>query len=88
MPFIVRWPGRVKPGVSDAIVSQVDFLATFATLTGQSLAAVDVPDSFGRPAGLARRFTTGRDHVGRAGNRRAGLARVRGNTSSRPRARR
>ena len=26
MPFIVRWPARVKPGVSDALVCQVDLL--------------------------------------------------------------
>ena len=25
VPFIVRWPGRVKPGVTDALVCQVDF---------------------------------------------------------------
>lgn len=36
VPFIVRWPARVKPGVSHALVSQVDFPASFAALTGQS----------------------------------------------------
>jgi len=45
VPFIVRWPARVKPGVSEAIVSQVDFPASFAELTGQSLAPNDAPDS-------------------------------------------
>jgi arylsulfatase A-like enzyme len=34
VPFIVRWPGRIKPGESAALVSQVDFLASFAALTG------------------------------------------------------
>ncbi len=34
VPFIVRWPGKVKPGTSKALVSQVDFLASFAALTG------------------------------------------------------
>lgn len=38
VPFIVRWPGRVKPGVSDALVSQVDFHASFAALAGAKLA--------------------------------------------------
>ena len=38
MPFVVRWPGRVKPGVSDALVSQVDFCASFAALAGQTSA--------------------------------------------------
>jgi arylsulfatase A-like enzyme len=37
VPFVVRWPGRVKPGASDALLSQVDFLATFAALLGQPL---------------------------------------------------
>jgi arylsulfatase A-like enzyme len=35
VPFVVRWPARVKPGVSDALVSQVDFLASFSALVGQ-----------------------------------------------------
>ena len=37
VPFIVRWPRRVKPGVSGALVSQVDFLASFAALLQQPL---------------------------------------------------
>ena len=45
MPFIVRWPARVKPGVSDALVSQIDLLASFAALTKQTLATNDAPDS-------------------------------------------
>jgi arylsulfatase A-like enzyme len=35
VPFIVRWPAKVKPGVSSALVCQVDFPASFAALTGQ-----------------------------------------------------
>lgn len=46
LPFISRWPGRIKPGVSDALVCQVDMLASFAALTGQKLADADGPDSF------------------------------------------
>ena len=34
VPFVVRWPARVKPGVSDALVSQVDLLASLAALVG------------------------------------------------------
>ncbi len=45
VPFIVRWPGRVKPGVSDALVSQVDFPATFASLAGREFDAKTSPDS-------------------------------------------
>ncbi|WOD44969.1 sulfatase family protein [Hwangdonia lutea] len=35
VPFIIRWKGTIKPGVSDALVSQMDFTASFAALTGQ-----------------------------------------------------
>jgi arylsulfatase A-like enzyme len=35
VPFVVRWPGRVKPGASSALISQVDFLASFASLLKQ-----------------------------------------------------
>lgn len=38
IPFIVRWPACVKPGVSDAFVCQVDLLASLAALTGQTYA--------------------------------------------------
>ena len=39
VPFIVSWPGTVETGESDALVSQVDFLASFAALAGVSLDA-------------------------------------------------
>jgi arylsulfatase A-like enzyme len=45
VPFIVRWPGQVTPGVSDALVGLVDFAASFAALTGQKIPAGDAPDS-------------------------------------------
>jgi arylsulfatase A-like enzyme len=46
VPFIARWPGRIRPGASDALICQVDMLASFAALTGQALADADGPDSF------------------------------------------
>jgi arylsulfatase A-like enzyme len=45
IPFVVRWPGHVKPGVSEALISQVDFYATFAALTGQPFDSRTAPDS-------------------------------------------
>lgn len=45
MPFIVRWPGVIAPGVSDALISQVDLVSTFAALTNQQLKPGDAPDS-------------------------------------------
>lgn len=46
VPFILRWPEKVSPGESSAIVSHVDFMASFATLTGTHLQRDAAPDSF------------------------------------------
>ena len=46
VPFVVRWPGKIKPGqVSDALVSQSDLFATFAALIGEELPKGAAPDS-------------------------------------------
>jgi arylsulfatase A-like enzyme len=45
VPFIVRWPAKVKPGTSDALMSQMDLLASLAALTGQTVARGEAPDS-------------------------------------------
>jgi len=63
VPFIVRWPGHVKPGDTDALVSQTDFTATFAALTGQTLTAADAPDSFNVLPALLGQSKIGRDHL-------------------------
>jgi arylsulfatase A-like enzyme len=68
IPFIVRWPGRVKPGVSDALICQIDFLASFAALTRQSLVPEDAPDSLNILPALLGETKTGRtDLVEHAG---------------------
>jgi len=63
VPFIVRWLGRVEPGVSEALVSQVDLAASFAALTGQSLAAGDAPDSCNVLPALLGVSKVGRDQL-------------------------
>lgn len=45
VPFVVRWPGRVRPGTSKALVSQVDLLASFAALVGVRGPFATAPDS-------------------------------------------
>ena len=45
IPMIVSWPAQVKPGVSDALVSQVDLYASMASLMGKTLEAGAGPDS-------------------------------------------
>lgn len=63
VPCIVRWPGRVNAGTSDALISQIDFLASFAALTGRKLAPQDAPDSFDVLGALLDPAKTGRDHL-------------------------
>jgi arylsulfatase A-like enzyme len=46
IPFIVRWPGNVKPGISKALVSQIDLFGSLSRLTGQPIPASAAPDSF------------------------------------------
>lgn len=46
VPFIVRWPGKVKAGTtSDQLFGNVDMLATLAAVTGQELDKVQQADS-------------------------------------------
>jgi arylsulfatase A-like enzyme len=63
VPWLVRWPGRVKPGVSDALVCQTDLLASFAALTGQKLAAEDAPDSINVLPALLGKSPRGRGQL-------------------------
>ena len=44
VPFITYWPGVIKPGVSDALVSQMDLLASFGQLVGVKVADTDSQD--------------------------------------------
>ena len=63
VPFLVRWPGRVRHGVSGALVSQVDLLASFASLTGQEPGPGDGPDSVDVLDALVGGAQAGRDHI-------------------------
>jgi arylsulfatase A len=45
VPMIVHWPDRIEPGESHALVSQVDLLASLATLARQKLDDSEAPDS-------------------------------------------
>ncbi len=63
VPFLVRWPGHVQPGTSDALVSLVDFSASFAALTGQKIPAGDAPDSVNVLAALLGQSKTGREKL-------------------------
>lgn len=61
--FIARWKGKIKPGISDALFSQVDFGASFANLTGQKIPADALPDSFDNMNTLLGKDKNGRSWV-------------------------
>ena len=63
VPFLVRWPGEVKPGVSSAPISQIDLLASLASLTGQKLPADAAPDSFDVLPAVLGQSKKGRPHI-------------------------
>jgi arylsulfatase A len=73
-PFITRWKGRIRPGVSDQVVSTLDLAASFAALTGTPLPADAALDSFdvsgallGTPGAKGREHFIQQDN-GQAGN--------------------
>ena len=47
VPTITYWPGKVKPGVSGALLTQTDLYASFAELVGMELQEGEAPDSKG-----------------------------------------
>lgn len=63
VPWIVRWPGHVTKGASDAVVSQVDLLASFAALTGQTMGPRDAPDSLNMLPALLGTTRVGRTEL-------------------------
>ncbi|MEJ7770190.1 MAG: arylsulfatase [Chitinophagaceae bacterium] len=47
VPFIVRWPGKIKPGTSSStLLCFTDMLATFAEVVGDTLSAETRRDSY------------------------------------------
>lgn len=61
VPFIVSWPKRIDPGVSDALISQVDLLATIAGILGID---ADFPsDSKDLSEALVGEDPHGRDYI-------------------------
>lgn len=47
MPFIARWPAKIKPNTSSAqLLCFTDMLATFAALTGDTLSDIAMSDSY------------------------------------------
>ena len=60
VPFLARWPSRIQPGTSDALVCQVDLLASLGKLAGRAETGADGVDVL--PA-LLGESKEGRDHL-------------------------
>jgi arylsulfatase A-like enzyme len=63
VPLLVRWPGHIKPGVSDALVAQIDLMASFAALVGQSLSPGEARDSRNYLSSFLGDSKIGRDNL-------------------------
>ena len=64
LPFIVRWPGKINPGtVSESAISQMDFYAVLAALTGQTIRKNVAPDSFDQLDVWLGRSTISREYI-------------------------
>ena len=64
VPTITRWPGVVPAGaVSEALVTQIDLLASLAHLTGQSYDASSAPDTEQQLAAWLGHDAEGQDEI-------------------------
>jgi len=63
MPFIVSWKGSVEPGLSSAIISQVDLMASLATLVDARIPVGRAGDSQNHLDSILGRSGSGRDYV-------------------------
>jgi arylsulfatase A-like enzyme len=61
VPFIVRWPAKVKPGTSAALMSQMDLTASLAALTNGKIPAGQARDSENHLAALLGDDPKGRE---------------------------
>jgi arylsulfatase A-like enzyme len=60
VPMIIHWPAQVKPGVTGAMFSQVDLLASFSSWLGLKIPTGQARDSENHWAVLTGKSTQGR----------------------------
>ena len=63
VPFISVWPGIIKPGISNALFSQVDLFASLAVLVNGKVIEGQATDSRNHLPALLGKDKTGRDHI-------------------------
>ena len=72
-PFITRWKGKIKPGISDKLVCTIDLAASFASLTNAKLPDNACLDSMNvMPALLGESDANGRGSLIQQDNGNAG----------------
>ena len=60
VPFIISWPGKITPGVSDALVCQLDFMGSFSNLVGTANPSSDSQNTLNSFLGKSQK---GRDQL-------------------------
>ncbi|WP_026052765.1 sulfatase family protein [Gayadomonas joobiniege] len=63
VPFIVHYPAKVEPGISSALMSQMDIYASIAVLLGQPLAKTEAIDSQDHLSALFNATSLGREFL-------------------------
>jgi arylsulfatase A len=63
VPFIVNWPTVIKPGISKALISQVDLFRSLASLAGSTPQDAAAPDSQNMLDVLLGKKQTGRSAI-------------------------
>jgi arylsulfatase A-like enzyme len=77
VPFILSWPGKIAPKVSDALVCQMDLIRSFSAFFKQSIPAEECSDSENIWNALIGKSQTGRNTLIEQG---ANLGLIQGNT--------
>lgn len=76
-PFIAYWKGKIRPGVSDALICQIDLLRSFATLLKQQIPLAEASDSEDIADALLGKSSKGRQSLVK-GNTRDRLSLISG----------
>ncbi len=63
VPFIINWSGHINAGKSDALVSQIDFLASFSAYFNQKIKLGEAQDSKNMLPVLMGKSKTGRTEL-------------------------
>ncbi|MGK2863419.1 MAG: sulfatase family protein [Chitinophagaceae bacterium] len=76
VPWIVQWPGTIKPAVSEALVCQVDFINSFSKMLNQPILPDEAMDSENIWPALVGKSNKGREVLVEQGG---ALAVIKGN---------